>query len=180
MIWLLLLITIIVLLIMKENELKFDEKIAKNVYKKWNELALKYDAVSFPKNSLISVFDILAVICVESAGNPNVVGDKGKSFGLMQVGELALIDVNKSLGTNYTKEQLLIPDINVLVGSHYLQLCFKQALKENAKDVRYLGYRKYNAGIGRATEKNNISKNYANVVMQYRNYLKQIGGIKNV
>ncbi|MEM5880911.1 MAG: lytic transglycosylase domain-containing protein [Candidatus Aenigmatarchaeota archaeon] len=166
---------IIIYWLMKEDSgFAFSEEIAKKVYNKWNNLALKYDAVAFPKNSLVSVVDILAIIAVESAGNEKAIGDKGKSLGLMQVGKLALIDVNRSLGTNYTFEDLLIPEINVLVGSHYLQLCFKQAVKERAKDIRYLGYRKYNAGIGRATEKNNISKRYANKVMEYRRYFENL------
>lgn len=176
MIWLIIII-ILVVLIMKASAttLRFDPKVAENVYKKWNNLALKYDAVAFPQNSLVSVYDILAIICVESAGNPNAIGDEGKSFGLMQVSVPALIDVNKSLGTNYTQQHLLIPEINVKIGSHYLQLCFKRAVQEKAKDIKFLGYRKYNAGIGRATEKNTISTHYAKVVLQYREYLKQIG-----
>jgi soluble lytic murein transglycosylase-like protein len=168
------LIIIVGLIMAKQSGFKFSEETAKLVYQKWNNLALQYDAVNFPKNSLVSSVDILSIISVESAGNEKAIGDGGKSIGLMQVSEVALIDVNKSLGTNYTKEDLLVPSINVLVGSHYLQLCFKQASKERAKDIRFLGYRKYNSGILRATEKNTISIDYANKVMQYRKFFEKL------
>ncbi len=154
-------------------------KIAQFVFTNYSYIAQKADAIKIPAYSLISVVDILAIICQESGSqlingkqNKDIIGDGISSRGIMQIQKAALIDVNKNFGYTYTFDDILKnPEINVLIGAGYLQLCMKQASKEKAKDIKILGYRKYNAGIKRATEKNSISKLYAESVSVYRNQL---------
>ncbi len=86
------------------------------------------------------------LIMKESSNNPKAEGDLDtgdKAVGLTQVRGLALIDVNKELGTNYTKDDLLNnPDISKLVGKTYLN----QQLKEFGN--KELALAAYNFGPG--------------------------------
>jgi len=60
---------------------------------------------------------VMAVIWRESGGDPNAVGDDGKSFGLMQV----TLDAAKDVGFwPITAEILLIPQDNIETGAAYL------------------------------------------------------------
>ena len=38
---------------------------------------------------------------VESNGNPKAIGDKGKAFGILQIWEVVIVDVNRVFKTNY-------------------------------------------------------------------------------
>jgi hypothetical protein len=179
-----LLIAFILFLVIKIRQEEMNEemkKIALAVKKRYLELALKYDAIAFSKNKFVSVYDILGIICKESGSwvlkglsSKDIVGDDGKSFGIMQVSEIALKDVNKSLGTDYKVEDLKIDEINIKVGAHYYELCVEQAFKEKSLNPKFLAYRKYNAGIGRAKDKNTISIDYARRVEQFIKILKEI------
>lgn len=163
-----------------KNNIKADKNIALKVYNKLNNIAMKYDALGFKRNKFLSTFDILSIICVESGhlidlDNSKIVGDDGKSFGYMQVSALALADVSKSLGTNYSIQDIKdSADLNILVGSHYLELCIEQAIKEKSKNPKLLGYRKYNSGIGNAKDNNTKSLTYGLRVLNYVNLYKEL------
>lgn len=183
MIYILLIAFILFLLIKTRQEEMNEEmkKIAMAVRKRYLELALKYDAVAFPKNKFVSLFDILGIICQESGiwvlkglKSKDIIGDDGRSIGIMQVSEIALKDVNKSLGTSYTIEDLKIDEINIKVGAHYYELCIEEAFKEKSLNPKFLGLRKYNSGIKRASERNTISIDYARRVEQFIKILKEI------
>jgi len=152
-------------------------EIVKKVKEKYNDIALKYDAVSFPANQYVSYKDILAIICKESGNHilaglnsEYITGDSGNSIGIMQVQEGALQDVNDSLGTNYVFTDLRDDDINVLVGSHYLELCFEWAVKRHPKDIRALAVRRYNGG-NVVSETNSISMQYYQDFLTFRSLL---------
>lgn len=178
LLWIVLLLIIILLATMET--IKADEKIARKVYERLNRIAMRYDATNFKPNAHISSLDILSIICVETGhlidkANFQIIGDKGKSFGYMQVQEGALIDVNRSLNTKYTLQDIQYSaDINILVGSHYLELCVRKAIREKAKDPLFLGYRKYNAGIGKAKENNFYSYIYGLKVKAYKELYKKL------
>ena len=51
------------------------------------------------------VRDILKLM--ESQGNPNAIGDNGKSWGILQIQESVIKDVNRRYGTQYIHEDAL-------------------------------------------------------------------------
>ncbi len=61
---------------------------------------------------------IKGVIATESSWKPNVIGDDGKSFGLMQVQLTTAREV--AVNPALTSRQLLDPTVNVLIGTKYL------------------------------------------------------------
>jgi len=151
--------------------------IAQKVKEKYNDLALKYDAVSFTPNKFVSYEDILAIICTETGvhilaglNSANITGDNGNSIGIMQVQEGALEDVNNSLGTSYVFTDLRNDDVNVLVGSHYLELCFEWAADRHFRDIRQMAVRRYNGG-NRVSETNSLSVDYYQKFLTYRSLL---------
>ena len=44
---------------------------------------------------------LLALIAVESGGDPRAIGDGGKSIGVLQIGPAVVLDVNRVYGTRY-------------------------------------------------------------------------------
>ena len=46
---------------------------------------------------------------VESNGNPNAIGDKGKAHGILQIWEAVILDVNRVFKTNYTHADAFDP-----------------------------------------------------------------------
>lgn len=44
---------------------------------------------------------------VETNNNPDVIGDSGDSYGVLQIQKLAIIDVNERYGTSYTHKDAL-------------------------------------------------------------------------
>jgi len=150
--------------------------IASFVTQNYQTVAMSYDAVDFPQNKYVSYKDILSIICIETGAflvngkrNADLIGDDGKSFGIMQVSEEAMEDINLDLGLYYQKSDLLKNmNANICTGAHYLELCYERAIQEKAKDIRMLAVRKYNAGILTATEKNTISMDYYNRFNTFR------------
>ncbi len=54
------------------------------------------------KDSLPRIYNKIKI--VESNGNPRAIGDGGKAFGEAQIHKIAVEDVNRLYGTNYTHE----------------------------------------------------------------------------
>jgi len=79
---------------------------------------------------------IAAVVAIESMGNPNIVSKDG-GMGLMQI-------TSPSLKAGYTKEQLLDPGTNVMIGTKLLRSLWD---REKGNIVRTLA--SYNAGSAR-------------------------------
>lgn len=46
----------------------------------------------------------LAIVAVESGGNVNAIGDKGRAVGPAQIWEITVKDVNRIAGTSYVNE----------------------------------------------------------------------------
>jgi hypothetical protein len=47
------------------------------------------------------------LIQVESGGDPNTIGDNGKAYGVLQVWDITVRDVNRIYGHRYTHEMML-------------------------------------------------------------------------
>jgi len=82
-----------------------------------------------------------AVSTVESSENPNVIGDDGRSIGLMQV---SLI-VGGSYGLN--RDDLLNPELNVQAGSGFLKEMTDRYGLEGGIQAYNLGETKFRKGI---------------------------------
>ncbi len=59
-------------------------------------------AIDIPHQQVIQ-----AIVEIESNGDLYAIGDDGKSFGVMQIRQECLDDVNKANGTSYTTADLL-------------------------------------------------------------------------
>ena len=62
---------------------------------------------------------ILATISLESGGKSCLVGDQGRSLGLMQVNTVAHAGLIKEM--SLTKSSMYLPNTNIAVGSHILR-----------------------------------------------------------
>ncbi|MEX0598468.1 MAG: hypothetical protein WD512_18445 [Candidatus Paceibacterota bacterium] len=62
---------------------------------------------------------------VESNNNPDAIGDGGKAFGILQIHEASILDVNKHYGTNYVHEDAFNPVIAEDIFVKYLSLGIK-------------------------------------------------------
>lgn len=53
---------------------------------------------------------ITALISVESGGRADAVGDNGKAFGILQIWDVVVQDVNQFYGTKYKHSDAFIPE----------------------------------------------------------------------
>lgn len=83
----------------------------------YRDIVLNAETLGIPPET------IAAVIQKESGGNPLAVST-AFAFGLMQVKQAALTDVNDSFNTSFVLSQLKIPSIAIFVGSRYLKLAY--------------------------------------------------------
>ena len=121
--------------------------------------------------------EIERLIFKESSGNANaeVNNEKEHSLGLMQVGKLALDDVNKMYGTNYKFNDLRNADINREVGTNYLNILLK---KYGNKELALAAYNYGMKNVGKDT--NNDVQNFNNLPTDVQNYAKEILNIQIV
>ena len=52
---------------------------------------------------------MFAIMIVESNCDPKAIGDQGRSFGILQIQEAVVLDVNNRYGTDYTHEDMFDP-----------------------------------------------------------------------
>lgn len=78
------------------------------------------------KASEAELLDIAETLkMVESENNPDAIGDGGKAFGILQIHEASILDVNKHYGTTYTHEDAFNPVIAEDIFVKYLSLGIK-------------------------------------------------------
>ena len=63
---------------------------------------------------------ISAMIMVESGGNADAIGDGGAAYGVLQIHEEVISDVNNAYGTDYIHADALIPDRARMICTLYL------------------------------------------------------------
>lgn len=122
----------------------------------------------------ITVSQVLAMIRQESSDlfktkrNEEVIGDDGFSFGYTQISKYAVADFNERYGTNYSLNDRLNENINLEIGSGYLNLCYESALKMGASNPIKLTYKKYNGGNDETeTSLNLMAASYSVSVMKH-------------
>lgn len=133
--------------------------IASQIYlqiERYKKIPYSHEIISIASRYMIPASLAIAQVQQESSFRPNAIGDNGASRGLMQVQRSALTDVNNTLGTSYTFDDLFIVEINLHVGFAYLEL--KQQQYGNYFDA----LRAYNDGTPN-TEK---GKRYAETVFK--------------
>lgn len=125
-------------------------------------------------NLEISPAMILSVIEKESylnflyKNNKDVLGDDNKSVGYMQVSNPAVIDTNRFYNKTFKFQDLFNEDINLLVGSLYLNICYLSAIKLNSSNSVWLAFKKYNGGNDETDFSiNAMAVSYANTAFKY-------------
>jgi hypothetical protein len=110
------------------------------------------------------------LIMRESSGDPKSKGDietGDMAVGLTQIRGLALEDVNKELGTNYTKNDLLnSPEISKLIGKTYLN---QQLNRFNDKRLALAAYNLGPTKVEKMTQGNML--NYHKLPSQVKDYV---------
>jgi hypothetical protein len=119
--------------------------------------------------------EIDRLIFKESSNRPDIIvkNEKEHSVGLMQVGQLALTDVNKKYGTNYKLEQLTDAKINREVGTNYLNMLLE---KYGNKQLALAAYNYGMKNVGKDT--NNDVQNFNNLPKDVQTYVKNILNIQ--
>ena len=105
---------------------------------------------------------VYAIIATESAGNPNARGSAGE-IGLMQISNLAAMNVNQIYGTDFDKDNLKNPYNNILCGVMYLSII--HTYFPNFNDVIMA----YNIGMGNVQKNKHLDagKRYLKRVMEF-------------
>lgn len=117
-------------------------------WREWQDLAIDTAKRYFYPDDLI----ILAMIMVESAGDPNAVGDNGHARGLMQLQKIALLDIEQKTGKVYQWDEMFNPELSVDAGVNYLVILQKTyGLAEPFEHVGAYkaGVTAFNQGTGR-------------------------------
>lgn len=68
----------------------------------------------------IPAYLILALIQVESGGNPSAVGDGGKAVGVLQIHQEVIDDVNRIAGASFTAKDRLNRDASIEIFRIYV------------------------------------------------------------
>jgi soluble lytic murein transglycosylase-like protein len=149
--------------------------VEKTILKKFNDyvsqIILTYN-LSINKNM------VFAVIETESGSNVYKKNNEIKGFtgdyGYMQITFIAYQDTLQNYKNIYNYSFNDVKEnssVNILTGSLYLNLCYKQAIKEvgyNETAIK-LTFKKYNAGIG---TKLDSTKSNSYMEKTYNNYLR--------
>jgi len=149
--------------------------VEKTILKKFNEYVSQ---IILSYNLEVNKNMICAVIETESGSNvykqnKDIKGSTN-DYGYMQITYIAYQDTLNNYKNiyNYSFEDVKNnASVNILTGSLYLNLCFKQAIKEvgyNETAIK-LAFKKYNAGISTKLES---TKSNSYMEKTYNNYLR--------
>jgi soluble lytic murein transglycosylase-like protein len=149
--------------------------VENTIIKKFNDyvsqIILSYN-LSLNKNM------VFAIIETESGSNVYKKNNEIKGFtgdyGYMQITFIAYQDTLQNYKNIYNYSFNDVKEnssVNILTGSLYLNLCYKQAIKEvgNNETAIKLAFKKYNAGIGTKLES---LKSNSYMEKTYNNYLR--------
>ena len=149
--------------------------IEKTIIKKFNEYVSQ---IILSYNLEVNKNMVFAVIETESGSNVYKENKDVKGltsdYGYMQITFIAYQDTLNNYKNiyNYSFEDVKNnASVNILTGSLYLNLCYKQAIKEvgyNETAIK-LAFKKYNAGVG---TKLDSSKSISYSEKTYNNYLR--------
>lgn len=139
-----------------------DTKTAQNISATFFEMADRTGGIFGIPPSVI-----LAIIAVESSGDVNAKGSSGE-VGLMQVTEIALKQVNKVNNWSFSMNDLLVPDINIQVGTAYLHWTWQQT------GSLELGIKAYNHRLADVLANHSEGQEYFNKVASYEVEFRKI------
>ena len=111
---------------------------------------------------------IPALILVESGGNDKAVGDSGKAYGVLQIWNVVILDVNRIYKTKYTHLQMFDRYSSCEVAELYLRYWGEQYEKRTGKKATYEVWAKIWNGGPKAMEatgkkKENLDKYWKKV-----------------
>lgn len=113
---------------------------------------------------------IRAIIMTESSGIKTAIGKIGER-GLMQIMQIALIDVNNRYKLGYNYEDMYDPHKNIVTGTAYLRLLKDRHFQLDSDWLRTL--QSYNAGYTAYMRNKSLGLTYANKILTlYNHYLK--------
>ena len=93
--------------------------------------------------------DMAKIAYIESSNNPNAFNKSSGAVGLVQITKPVLIEYNQRCKTSWQMKDLFNADLNLLVGTWYMQDRIPQMLKHfKIKDTVRNRLWAYNAGIG--------------------------------
>lgn len=117
---------------------------------------------------------VMGVLYTESAGDPNAVGDGGKSIGLFQLQRAALADAH-AFNSDVTDdfEELKKPNRNIEAGVAYLHWLYSRTLNEWEAVIAYnIGLRRVVEGA--SEEWLERGKNYLSRVLRFQKKFVEI------
>lgn len=109
---------------------------------------------------------IASLIYRESEGNPDAIG-LSFDWGLMQITQPALTEMNRLYKTEYVLSQMRFPELNIEVGTKYLSWTLSQF--RDALD----GIRAYKCGPAGASQNGSCGLSYANDIWRAALTLKK-------
>lgn len=122
-------------------------------------LTLFITTMTNAKESLDEIMEVLKY--VETGNDPTLIGDKGTSYGVLQIQEAVVIDVNRRYGTHYTHEDMFQVECAEEVFKLYAQMgieryCTKYGKEATAEVI----IRNHNGGIYQGYRINATKKYY--------------------
>lgn len=108
---------------------------------------------------------------VETNNQPELIGDNGDSYGVLQIQWRAVQDVNRYFGTNYTHDQMFRVECAEEVTSLYMQMGAELYEKRTGKQpTEEILVRNHNGGIYRGY-KVKATLNYYQKYLRYKSKL---------
>ena len=134
------------------------------------EIQNKYESISFAMSRRFTIDrkSVLAIISVESAGDPKAVGSIGER-GLMQMTEAALKDVNEKQSIPHNFDDMFDPIKGIEAGSAYLSLIKWQFLKDFGNEDKAI--QAYNVGASTVNNNPFAGQSYLNLVNEKKESL---------
>lgn len=121
--------------------------------------------------TLAEEIQIKKIIQIESSGDPLAWNRGEDARGLMQIRSGALADWNRLHRTDrHTKDDLWDPQINVKIGSWYINVCIPRYLRHfNIPDTYQNRIVAYNAGIGTLRKGKKLTQTTKDYIRKYKN-----------
>ena len=157
----LIILALLLLLLYEGNAMKTSAATIASVKKTYSSLAA-VNGLRFGVDSLL----ILAVITVESGGNPDSTGTSGER-GLMQVMQATFSGVNAAYRLGLSWDAMYSPQVNVQAGSAYLAQCLAAFPGDTRKALQA-----YNGGVTGVKKNPLLSTGYADKVLAVYNSLQ--------
>jgi soluble lytic murein transglycosylase-like protein len=112
--------------------------------------------------------DLNIIAQIESSNNPLAINRRTQCYGLYQISQVCLTEYNQFHKADYTKIDLLNPDVNFQIAKWYIEKRIPQMLKYYRKPITVENLiLAYNAGI-RWVLKGKVPKETQKYIKKYR------------